>query len=101
MAVFAVFYTYTDNSAGRDETRPAHRAYLGELADKGVNLVSGPLSGSAADGALLLLRAASAQEALAYTEQDPFRLGGLVAEARAEEWKPASGPLAAAFAPGA
>ncbi|MEV0848342.1 YciI family protein [Streptomyces sp. NPDC049954] len=97
MAVFAVFYTYTDNSAGRDETRPAHRAYLTELAEKGVNLVSGPLAGGPQDGALLLLRAASAEEARAHTEQDPFRLEGLVAEVRVEEWKPVNGPLAGAF----
>lgn len=98
MAVFAVTYTYAAGSdAARDEHRPAHRDYLGGLGRQGVNLCSGPLGPAEAPGALLLFRAGSKEEALAYTEQDPFRLRGLVSGVVAREWTPVLGPLAEHF----
>ncbi|NEA40686.1 YciI family protein [Streptomyces sp. SID11385] len=98
MALFAVVYAYPAGSeAPRDTHRPAHRAYLGELADRGHLLVSGPLSNPAGEGGLLVLRADSAEAALAHTEQDPFRLQGLVENITVHEWKAAVGPLAESF----
>ncbi|WP_151771603.1 YciI family protein [Streptomyces abyssomicinicus] len=94
MPVFAVTYTYTDDTAGRDEHRPAHKEYLGGLGDQGINLCSGPFGADEPPGALLLIRAASREEALAHTEDDPFRLRGLVADVTAREWTPMLGRLA-------
>ncbi|MFC7471836.1 hypothetical protein ACFQVA_36435 [Actinomadura keratinilytica] len=43
MPIYAVTYTYADDSAAaRDTHRPAHRAYLATLSEQGINLVSGP-----------------------------------------------------------
>ncbi|WP_159944957.1 MULTISPECIES: YciI family protein [unclassified Nocardiopsis] len=98
MAVFAVTYTYApDSAAARDEHRPAHREYLGELSGRGANLCSGPFGPEEVPGALLLLRADSKEEALALTEKDPFRVQGLVTEVGVQEWVPVLGPLAEHF----
>ena len=41
MTVFAVEYVYAaDSGAIRDETRPAHRAWLSDLADEGALLAA-------------------------------------------------------------
>ncbi|MFB8025437.1 MULTISPECIES: YciI family protein [unclassified Streptomyces] len=95
MPVFAVIYTYTEDTAGRDEHRPAHREYLTALGERGVNLCSGPFGPLESPGALLLIRADTKQEALRHTADDPFRLRGLVSEVSAQEWIPVLGPLAA------
>ncbi|PWV58144.1 YciI family protein [Nocardiopsis sp. L17-MgMaSL7] len=98
MAVYAVTYTYAENSTeARDQHRPAHRAYLDELSQQDVNLCSGPFGPDDAPGALLLFRADSAQEALTHTEPDPFRIEGLVADVSVREWIPVLGPLAKEF----
>jgi uncharacterized protein YciI len=98
MALFAVVYAYpADSEAPRDTHRPAHRAYLSALGERGHLLVSGPLSSAGGEGGLLILRADSAEAALAHTEQDPFRLQGLVEQVTVHEWKAAVGPLAESF----
>ena len=98
MAIYAVTYTYAANSTeARDQHRPAHREDVGKLSEEGVNLVSGPFGPGDAPGALLLLRADSAEAALAYTEPDPFRTEGLVSDVSVREWIPVVGPLAKEF----
>ena len=57
MSVYALTYTYGGPSEILAEHRPAHRAFLRELQERGVNLASGPLGD---DGALIVLRADSA-----------------------------------------
>ena len=99
MPVFAVTYTYTDDTAGRDAHRPAHKKFLRGLADRGINLCSGPFASGEVPGALLLLRATSEHEATAHTEDDPFREHGLVSRVTAVEWNPMLGPLAAKMQP--
>lgn len=98
MPVYAVTYTYTDDTAGRDTHRPAHKDFLGALAQQGVNLCSGPFGTGEEPGALLLIRAADKTAALAATEQDPFRVRGLVSAVEARAWTPVLGPLAARLA---
>ncbi|MCG8970341.1 YciI family protein [Streptomyces sp. CL12-4] len=95
MPVYAVTYTYTDDSAGRDAHRPAHKEYLAGLGDRGVNLCSGPFGSQEDPGALLLIRADSREEAVRHTEGDPFRRRGLVRTVTAREWIPMLGQLAA------
>lgn len=53
MSVYALTYTYGGPSEILAEHRPAHRAFLREPQERGVNLASGPLGD---DGALIVPR---------------------------------------------
>jgi uncharacterized protein YciI len=97
LSVFALTYIYTDDTAGREAHRPKHKEVLGTLGEKGLLRVSGPFGSEETPGALLLVRADSKEEALALTEQDPFRTNGLVSSVTAQEWIPMTGPLAEKF----
>lgn len=98
MATFAVLYRYTDDAAGRDAHRAAHRAFLNS---SGWTLLSGPLSEPA--GALLVITAPSLEAAEEAAEQalmdDPFQREGLIAERTIRSFDPVGGDLAPAFAP--
>ena len=82
MTTYAVRYTYSDDTAGRDEHRPAHRDFLGDLGADGTLLLSGPFPDAEPAGALLLLEATSADEVRELLREDPLqapdaqRLGG-------------------------
>ncbi|WP_067887550.1 YciI family protein [Nocardia vaccinii] len=90
MAIFAVLYTYAEaQAAGRDEHRPAHRAWLNELVEQGTVLTSGPYPDGS--GALILVRTDDLAAAQALFAQDPFAKHGLLQEARIVEWKPTMG----------
>jgi uncharacterized protein len=97
MPVFAVTYRYTDDDETRSAVRPTHREFLRGLAEKGALLLSGPYAPTEPAGALLLFRGSSKDEVLGLTEQDPFRLQGMVAEVSAIEWLPVTGALAEHF----
>lgn len=86
MSLFAVHYTYSDDSAGRDEHRSAHRAFLGGLADEGVVLASGPLAGEGTDQALILVEHDSTESARELLRQDPFAQQGLIEAVDVREW---------------
>lgn len=96
MSLFAVHYSYSDDTAARDEHRPAHREFLGNLAAEGVVLLSGPYAEveGAADAALLLLRGSSAAELVELLRQDPFQQQGLVEQVAVREWTPVLGAWA-------
>ncbi len=100
MSLFAVQYTYIDDAAARDASRPAHRAYLGELADAGTVVLSGPLAAveGAPDAALIVVRAASEADARARLAEDPFQVDGVVAQVDVRGWNPVLGELFAALA---
>jgi len=93
MAIFALNYVYTDNAAGRDEHRLAHKQHITSLAEKDIVLMSGPLGPNETPGALIVVRADDKESALAHTDADPFRVHGLVASATATEWVPMLGRL--------
>lgn len=97
MAVFAVTYAYSADTAALDEHRPAHREFLRGLAERGVLLVSGPYAAGEPAGALLLFRGDSKDELLALLAEDPFQVRGLVEETAATEWQVVLGPLAQHF----
>lgn len=92
MTVFAVEYVYDPElTERRDEYRPAHRQWLGELADAGVLLASGPyLDGS---GGLFAFVAADEAELNAVLGQDPFAVQSCVAGTRITAWNPVIGLL--------
>lgn len=94
MALFAVEYVYDPTrTAEMDPVRPLHRAHLGELHDRGVNVASGPWVGER-PGALILLHADSAEGALAALAEDPFFVGGFVISRTARQWNPVIGEIA-------
>ncbi|GAA1999864.1 hypothetical protein JL107_00240 [Nakamurella flavida] len=94
MPIFALEYTYVDSPDDLTAHRPAHRAFLaGELP--GVTILSsGPYTGPGGAGALLILRADSAEDLLATMDQDPFHQLGLIPERSVHEWTPVNGPWA-------
>ncbi len=87
MNTFAITYVYSSDSAALDEHRPAHRAYLGALAVAGSILASGPVRHDGMSGALIIVRAESADAALELLSQDPFWLQGLVVDRAVVEWQ--------------
>ncbi|WP_067668616.1 YciI family protein [Nocardia miyunensis] len=93
MAVFAALYTYAEaQAAGRDEHRPAHRAWLNGLVEQGVVLTSGPYPDGS--GALILFKADDQAAAESLFANDPFAQHKLLHEARIVEWKPTMGAFA-------
>jgi uncharacterized protein YciI len=94
VARFAVEYVYTADTAKRDEVRPAHRAFLAELQEKGQLLASGPwLTGS---GALLIFEFEDEIALKTALEHDPFAEADLVSRVRINEWTPVLGSWVAA-----
>lgn len=85
MSLYAVRYVYSDDTAGRDEHRPAHREFLGGLAQEGVVVASGPLLDGAAE-ALLLLEGESAESVRDLLSQDPFAQQGMLDSVEVREW---------------
>lgn len=83
MNVFALNYTYGGPAEILAEHRPAHRAFLRELHERGVNLASGPLGD---DGALIVLRAGSAEEVERLIQDDPLVVHGAVTAHEIREW---------------
>ena len=89
MARFAVEYVYTADTEKRDEIRPAHRAFLAELQQRGQLLVSGPwVSGT---GALLVFEAEDETALKEMLEHDPFADADLISRVRITEWTPVLG----------
>src|SRR4051794_3284720 len=93
MTVFAVEYVYAANSTEpRNEARPAHREWLGGLAEDGVLLASGPYGDGA--GPLLIFKATDEAALNSILKQDPFAAAGVIAGTRIPEWAPIIGVLA-------
>ncbi|GAB79388.1 hypothetical protein SAMN05421595_3070 [Austwickia chelonae] len=91
MSIYAVHYTYTDDSDTIAEKRPAHRAYLAELVEAGHLLASGPYVG--VSEALLIFTADTADAVEGFLAGDPFQKAGLVATHTVTEWNPILGVL--------
>lgn len=94
MAYFIVEYVY-DTSCSREQeaVRPHHREFLQGLADRGINVASGPWVGST-PGAHIILRGEDERELLALLDDDPFHAGGFLASRTIREWNPVIGVLA-------
>jgi uncharacterized protein YciI len=92
MSIYAVSYTYTDDVATRDEVRPSHRDFLRGLNAEGVVRASGPVDGGV--GALVVVEAESADDALRILDADPFQVRGVIAERGVRRWDVVIGGLA-------
>ncbi|WP_029069655.1 YciI family protein [Jonesia quinghaiensis] len=86
MQTFAITYVYSEDTAGLDAHRPAHRAYLRALAASGSLLASGPVRQEDMTGALIIVQADNAGAAVALLEEDPFWQEGLVLDRAVVEW---------------
>lgn len=92
--IYVVTYVYaTDRDAEITELRPRHREFLAGLHEAGHLITSGPWVDGPA-GAYLLMRGASADEAVAPLDGDPFYGAGLIAERSVQGWNPVIGSLA-------
>ena len=92
MALHAVIYRYADDAAALDEHRPRHRDHLRKLNEAGHLLVSGPLAEGGGPGALLIFRAESAAQVAQWLDSDPFKVLGLIVDARSEPGTRPSAP---------
>ena len=93
MTVFAVEYVYAANSTeARNETRPAHREWTGNLAQDGAILASGPYGDGA--GALLIFKTEDEATLNSILKQDPYAAAGVIAGTRITEWSPVIGMFA-------
>ncbi|MFT3875309.1 MAG: YciI family protein [Propioniciclava sp.] len=100
MSIFAVQYTYTDDTAARDEHRPHHRAYLGTPGEKAEVVLSGPFAAGVgqSDGALILVQAENVEDVLEFLSSDPFQVNGLVERVQVRGWSPVMGSWHASLA---
>ncbi len=93
MSFFAVEYVYSP-AADADDVRPAHRAYLRQLAESGDLVASGPFVGPKTPGALLIMRADHRDRVADLLDRDPFVTSGVVATRTITEWDPVIGVFA-------
>lgn len=98
MAYYVIEYRYDSDLRNLvTDFRPAHRTFLRGL-EKAGNLVSaGFFKDAGFDGAMLLLQADSAQEALDLLKDDPFSTNGLIEDVKARQWIPTVGQFAEDF----
>lgn len=90
--IFAVHYIY-DPQRAEDlaRIRPAHRTFLRGLFDEGSLLASGPY---ASGEALIIVKADTADAALALLDADPLNEAGVIAQRSAHQWQPVISPWA-------
>ena len=86
MTTFTIEYAYDDRSVERDQHRPAHRAYLPQLASEGRMLAYGRYDDAGAPGALLVCEAEHLEDVERVIAGDPFVAAGLVPEHRIRTW---------------
>lgn len=93
MSLHAVTYVYGGPADALAEHRPAHREFLGELAARGILLAAGPFDDNDDAGALLLIEADSAAQALSVLDPDPLLIQEVITERKARPWKITVGAL--------
>jgi uncharacterized protein YciI len=94
MAWYTVETRYTDDRDKLLAARPAHRAYLRELADRGQVLAGGPFADDSAGFAVY--RVSGADELEQLLEADPYTVEGCAAQRIVREWTITLGPWAQA-----
>lgn len=98
MAFYVIEYRYDPALMNLvSDFRPAHRTYLREMEVQGRLISSGFLRDSGYEGAMLIVSAESAADALKLLDEDPFSLNGLIQDIRARQWIPTIGSLAEDF----
>jgi uncharacterized protein len=82
---FAAIIEYSQDAALVEGHRPAHRAYLTSLLEKGQLFGSGPFTD--ASGALIIYEADTAEAAEALLKADPFHAAGVFLKWQLRPWK--------------
>ena len=83
---FAAIIEYVSDKDKTESVRPAHRAYLRSLLEKGKLAISGStLDGY---GALIVYEADSPEEAEALLKGDPFHSNGIFVRWTIRPWNP-------------
>lgn len=90
MPLFAVTYEHPDEAGWREQLMP-HVAWLRARLADGALLASGPIEGSAAKSALLIISAADRAELDAIIAGDPFASAGLIENLVVRKWDPIFG----------
>ena len=85
MGLFAALVEFGEDEELRLETRPSHREYLRSLLDAGKLAMSGPWVDET--GALIVYDADDMAEAERMLDDDPYRIAGVIANARIKEWR--------------
>lgn len=83
MAFYILEYRYTDPER-RAAVRPRHLEYLEGLRASGKLVMAGPLAD--ASGAIVVYRAADADEAQVLVDNDPYTAGRVTTGATLREW---------------
>lgn len=92
MATFLVDYTFTaDTAAIRDESRPAHRAWLSNLCDEGILKASGPYPDGL--GALLIFQTSDEDALKELIQHDPYVPVDAIEATSIRGWTPVFGPI--------
>jgi uncharacterized protein YciI len=65
--------------------RPAHRVFMSKLGEQGRLVAAGPLSDGS--GAIFIYEADNLEDAEAIFAQDPYTLGGVVADHKMHAWE--------------
>ena len=82
---YANYIRYADDQKAIAAIRPAHRAYLATLLERGNLAAAGPFLDGA--GALFIYEAASADIAEQFAAEDPYTTGGVIKEHTIEPWQ--------------
>lgn len=83
MSFFVLEYRYADMDA-RARVRTDHLAYLQSLAAQGTVVLAGPVGDGS--GAMMVLRAASEEDAQRVIENDPYTAAGVGADHVLRPW---------------
>jgi uncharacterized protein len=81
---FATVFRY-ENKEKIQDTRPAHREYLGKLHAEGKLHTAGPFTDDS--GSLIVYEVETEQEAKELIENDPFHEAGIFASYAIKPWK--------------
>ena len=82
---FAASIEYSQDTALVETHRPAHRAYLTSLLDKGQLFASGPYADGS--GALIVYEADTPDAAESLLKSDPFHAAGVFLHWQLRPWK--------------
>lgn len=82
---YAASIEYLQDTAIVEAHRPAHRAYLTSLLDKGKLFASGPYADGT--GALIIYEADTPEEAEGLLTADPFHTAGVFLRWQLRPWK--------------